>query len=498
MSREIAPKASVTFTAEETAMVKTEDAKLIFTTYRDRLCALTIHHNRLIDAAFLQNTVSKVGAIYIGKIKNIVKNMNSCFVEISDGEMCFLSMENVSVPYLVNRKFDGRILEGDELLVQIIRDAQKGKRASVTANISLSNDFFVIMLGSEKVGFSQKLEKEKRHSLKKALTSKGILKNGCLTQEVKTLLSASDYDNFISEGMALDILEFPPLGAIVRTMAAVEQGTETELLEHIVKEFYSLSAQLFRLLYIAQSRSCFSCLKKPPLAFETIVRQFLTAIPIDMECPSLEEHLTDHEQSRKDLCVVEREQWIEGKREFITDNKSLYQQLTEYCVLHKDTYKDLSIRLYQDSMLSLSMLYSVEKKLDTALHKNVWLKSGGYLVIEPTEALTVIDVNSGKMEKKYSMEKAYLRINMEAAWEIALQLRVRNLSGIIIVDFINMESIKDKKELLDYLKALVKRDAIPTTVVDMTPLGLVEITRKKVNKPLREQFMSEDEMNLHK
>ena len=106
----------------------------------------------------------------------------------------------------------------------------------------------------------------------------------------------------------------------------------------------------------------------------------------------------------------------------------------------------------------------------------------------PTEALTVIDVNSGKYESEKDANETYLKINLEAAEEVARQLRLRNLSGIIIVDFINMQLPGDKKELLQYLKELVSRDRIPTNVVDMTVLGLVEITRKKINRPLQEQF----------
>ena len=150
------------------------------------------------------------------------------------------------------------------------------------------------------------------------------------------------------------------------------------------------------------------------------------------------------------------------------------------------------MRLYQDSMLSLSALYGIEGKLKPALETRIWLKSGGYLVIEPTEALTVIDVNSGKCEDGKNPEDTYRSINLEAAEEVAFQLRLRNLSGIIIVDFINMQSPGDNAQLLYVLKSLVKRDKVKTTVVDMTPLGLVEITRKKISKPLREQLHFSD------
>ena len=112
----------------------------------------------------------------------------------------------------------------------------------------------------------------------------------------------------------------------------------------------------------------------------------------------------------------------------------------------------------------------------------------GYLVIEPTEALTVIDVNTGKYTGRKQSEETYRMINMEAAKEIARQLCLRNISGIIIVDFINMSSDENKKELTEYLSSLVRSDKVRTSVVGMTPLGLMEITRMKVRKPLKQQL----------
>ena len=122
-----------------------------------------------------------------------------------------------------------------------------------------------------------------------------------------------------------------------------------------------------------------------------------------------------------------------------------------------------------------------------ALSKTVWLKSSGNLVIEPTEALTVIDVNTAKSISKKTSEETYLKTNLEAAGEIAVQLRLRNLSGIIIVDFIDMKEEESRKTLLAALRRAVTADPVKTVLVDMTPLGLVELTRKKIRRPLHEQ-----------
>nr|MCR4705465.1 ribonuclease E/G [Lachnospiraceae bacterium] len=135
---------------------------------------------------------------------------------------------------------------------------------------------------------------------------------------------------------------------------------------------------------------------------------------------------------------------------------------------------------------SLWNLYSMNKHLDLLRGKMVFLSSGGYLVIENTEALTVIDVNSGKSDMGKDRESAYYKINLEAAKEIASQMILRNLSGMILVDFINMNDKEHERILLETLRELVNKDPVTASVIDMTPLGLVELTRKKKRRPLHE------------
>ncbi len=172
-------------------------------------------------------------------------------------------------------------------------------------------------------------------------------------------------------------------------------------------------------------------------------------------------------------------------QEIVTDESCVYELLEEH-------FPNVTIRFYQDEALSLSKLYSIETHLREALDKKVWLPCGGYLVIEPTEAMVVIDVNSGKMESKGKKSREYyMKVNMEAAKEVARQLRIRNYSGMIMVDFINMDSESDNQQLLSCLDAYLKEDRIPTRLVDMTALGIVEITRKKVYRPLSDFFISQ-------
>lgn len=169
--------------------------------------------------------------------------------------------------------------------------------------------------------------------------------------------------------------------------------------------------------------------------------------------------------------------------EIVTDEKDIYELLA-------GSFKNETLRLYQDPMLSLDKLYSIDTHLKEVLAKRVWLKCGGYLVIEPTEAMIVIDVNSGKTDSKgKKKEDYYLKVNLEAAKEVARQLRLRNYSGMIMVDFISMDAQENKKTLLSALDAYLKEDPTKTRLVDMTALGIVEITRKKERKPLFEWLL---------
>jgi ribonuclease G len=148
----------------------------------------------------------------------------------------------------------------------------------------------------------------------------------------------------------------------------------------------------------------------------------------------------------------------------------------------------IPVRLYTDADYSLWQLYGLSAKLEQACQSKVWLDSGAFLVIEPTEALTVIDVNSGKNTGAKMASQLMLRINQEACDEIALQLRLRNISGIILVDFINLKDASQQQELLQYLRRVTAEDPVGVQVLDYTKLGLVEMTRKKVYASLAQQL----------
>ena len=168
-----------------------------------------------------------------------------------------------------------------------------------------------------------------------------------------------------------------------------------------------------------------------------------------------------------------------------TDLPEVYDELKEN--FGRWGLSEEALQYYKDDSYPLIKLKGIEAQMDKALQKRVWMRSGAYLVIEPTEALTVIDVNTGKAIGKQKMEENFFKINLEAAQEVCRQLRLRNISGIVIVDFINMKDPEHLKALMDVLREEAAKDSVQTTVVDRTSLHLVEMTRKKVHRSLAEQ-----------
>lgn len=356
----------------------------------------------------------RIGDIYIGKVKKIVKNIQAAFIEIMPGVECYYSIEENPSPIYTAKQGRKGLAAGDELLVQVCRESSKTKQPTVTSCLNFTGTYVVLTWAKCRIGVSGKISGEDRERLKELLEP---LKN----------------DQY---------------GYIIRTNASTAKP------EEILKEAQSLSLRCMDLIEKSGHRTCFSKLDSMPPSFLGSVR----------------------------------DAYEEGLVEIVAEDEAIYEALSAYLKEHRP--KDLPmLRRYQDDLLSLSSLYGIRGVLEEALRQKVWLSSGAYLVIQPTEALTVIDVNTGKYsEKKKNSQDTYLKINLEAAREAARQLRLRNLSGIVIIDFINMERKEDQQMLLDALNAHLKRDPIKTVLVDMTPLNLVEITRKKVRRPLYEEF----------
>ena len=238
----------------------------------------------------------------------------------------------------------------------------------------------------------------------------------------------------------------PDFGIIFRTNA------ETALDEEILAEAEHLIQQFDLVCQKAMYRNPFQLIYEAPKGYLSLIRD------------------------QRQTCL----------NEIVTDQRDIYDVVLAYLKDNQDEEKIL--QLFERDGIRLDQIYRISHELEQALSEKVWLKSGGYLVIQPTEAMTVIDVNTGKAIKGKRVEEHFLKINLEAAREIGRQLRLRNLSGIIVVDFIDMKLAESEELLMNEMREILKHDRIKTMLVDMTKLHLMEITRKKVRKPLLEQW----------
>ncbi len=392
--------------------MKKLDRKLIITPYeihgKSGILSVLYEDDRAMELHFEPDQdQNRIGAVYIGKVKNIVPNIQAAFVEIAPGVPCYYSMEDHKHPCFVTRtSADKPLCAGDELLVEVSHDAVKTKAPTVTSNISFQGRYAVLTSGNTRIGVSGKLPKEKRDELRKLARQ----------------YVSDDY------------------GLIIRTAA----GNASQ--EEVIQDIRQLQQQYEDLLHRARHRTCYSVLRQARPAWLTRVENFSA----------------------------------QGRCELVTDSREIYEQLQDN--------PDTVLKLYDDAAYPLCKLYSLETELERALQERVWLDSGAYLVIQHTEALTVIDVNTGKISGKKAVQETFWRVNQEAAREIARQLRLRNLSGIILVDFIDLKAKELQQQLMELLRRELKKDPVRADVIDMTALQLVELTRKKTEKPLREQI----------
>lgn len=356
-----------------------------------------------------------LGSIHAGKVQKVLPDLKGAFVEIEDRIPCYYPMEKGMVPVFRKEKKTDQLKPGDELLVQVTREAMKTKAPSVSANLSFTGEYLVLTTVNKTIGISSRISGEKRQKLREMIQS-------LLPEDRK-------------------------YGVIVRTSAA-------DVAQEILKK-----------------------------ELEELVQELEMVLEKGMHCPCFTR--IKNGDSRI-LETVKNCRW-EELESIVTDDPDIFRQISRYAEKTSLSQRE-KIRLYQDPLLPLYKLFSLETGLQRALSEKVWMKSGGFLVIQQTEACTVIDVNSGKNSAGKMKETLIGQLNREAAAECARQIRLRNLSGIILIDFINMESKEEEEELLGYMRSLVRLDGITTRAVDITPLGLMEITRKKQKKTLREQW----------
>lgn len=402
--------------------------KMIITKQNNRLLLSLFQGNKpsQFETTVLPEEEGLLGNIYLARIKDIVPAIKGMFLSIGVDRTVYLPFSECQKFLLANRTLsdetDGfeantkALKPGDEVVVQVSKEAVKTKPPTVSANLTLTGHYCVCSYFGHGLHYSKKLSDEKKKELDEAIRAEAIEGRRQYSFTIRTNAESLSHD-------------LSPLFEEMKRFIAIFAGITTGY----------------------RHRTCYSCFYQKEA--EIIGR--IQNIPFN-----------DYE-------------------EIVTDDEGAYRCLCSYFDNNQNKTNVKPIRFYQDEMLPLHKLYSIETHLKEALGRQVWLPCGGYLIIEPTEAMVVIDVNSGKAESKGKKATGYhLNINLEAAKEVARQLKLRNYSGMIMVDFINMENEANKELLLQNLDHYLKEDKVRTRLIDMTALGIVEITRKKINKPL--------------
>ena len=358
---------------------------------------------------------SKVGNIYLGKVKNVLPGMEAAFVSFGEEKNGVLYVADIEGS-TKNSKIENLLKTDQEILVQVVKDAMGEKGARLTGQISLPGRYLVLIPNSKTKGISRRLADNERERLDKII------------RKIKP-------NNF---------------GVIVRTAAegVSEESLKVDI-EKLVEEWKTVSNY--------QSGDAPKLIHKEP----------------DVSIKVIREHLNS------------------TFKKVLIDKKSQHDQVKEYVKLTSPEILDIVD--HYDDQLGLFERYHIEDQIKKALDRKVWLPSGGHLIIDRTEALTVIDVNTGKFVGKNSLEETVYENNLEAAEEIARQLRLRDIGGIIVIDFIDMESQKKQQNLLNKFKQELAKDKTRTQVFDISRLGLVEMTRKNVAAGLIESFSDECE-----
>ncbi|MDH5368445.1 MAG: ribonuclease G [Gammaproteobacteria bacterium] len=359
-----------------------------------------------------------VGNIYKGKVVRVLPGMQAAFLEVGLDRTAFLHVSDIAQPN--GKNGDGGepsdiimelLREGQELLVQVVKDPMGTKGARLTTQISFPSRYLVYMPGISHIGISQRIEDE---------TERQRLKD--------TISGFAD--------------EFEQGGYIARTVA---EGISEDA---IYKDMQFLQKVWMNILE-----------RNSESKAGTLIHEDLSLVMRTM----------------RDLSGID----IEKVR---IDSRSTFERVKKFA---GKFIPELENRIeHYPGERPVFDLYSVEDEIQKALERKVPLKSGGYLIIDQTEAMTTIDVNTGAFVGHRNLEETIFKTNLESAQAIVRQLRLRNLGGIIIIDFIDMSDDEHKRQVLRALEKSLDKDHAKTNMCDVSPLGLVEMTRKRTRESL--------------
>ena len=351
-------------------------------------------------AAERQGAGPLVGNIYKGQVQNVLPGMQAAFIDIGTEKNAFLYLGDL--PEALAQA--GSLSVGQELIIQIAKDAVGSKGPRATAQITLPGRYVVLMPGADYVGVSRRIEQEEERERLKELA-----------------------ESLRPEGM----------GLIVRTVAA---GSGREDLEKDI----AYLCNLWQTLLARHQRS-----QAPHLLYRDA-----------------------------DLVIrLIRDQFTQDIEEVLVDQGDAYQRMRELLLRISQELAE-RVKLYT-AKEDMYVRFGVEEQLALLSGREIPLDCGGFIVIDQTEALTAIDVNTGKFIGKSTLAETVYHANLEAAQVIARQLRLRDIGGIIIIDFIDMESEEARQGVMEALQKELRRDRTKTHVMGFTSLGLLEMTRKK-------------------
>ena len=375
------------------------------------------------------------GNVYRGVVANVEASLNACFVDIGAEKQGFLPIDEIhpasfhSQPKKTGKKERPRIEEvmrkGGEIIVQVVKDAIGNKGAALTGHISLAGRYIVLMPLDDSRGVSRRIADEGRRKKIKEIAAGLKIPDEC--------------------------------GFIVRT--AGMNRTKTDLNRD--------GAQLVR-------------------TWKEIMRQ---AAP---DAPAKRKRGRRGGQGPKllfedrDLVVrMIRDYYTSDISEILIDNPTAYLKAREY--IHTVMPRSRKAITLYDERMPLFARHRVEEQIEAVFGRRVDLPSGGYILIDPTEALTSIDVNSGRSTRAKSQEETAVHTNIEAAREIARQLRLRDLGGLIVIDFIDMSANKLNRQVEKTLKDALKVDKARTYVGKISENGLLEVNRQRIKQALQFQ-----------
>ena len=400
-----------------------------------------------------------VGNIYKGKVQRVMPGMQAAFVEIGLERAAFLHANDIlrpapvtsngpeqdadaaALPAQATPTITELLTEGQDIIVQVVKDPIGGKGARLTTQLSIPSRYLVLLPQSKVVGVSARSEDEAERARLKGLVAEfaGHAHGGAAAQGYIVRTNAEGQP---AEALAEDI------AYLSRAWALVERQAKAAKVGGRVYEDLSL----------------------PLRAVRDLMRRDVEKVKVDSR--ETWEKLRAFAAQYMPPLVGAGDPGPDAGPDDDPDGDSALAAKIEHYAGARPIFD----------------LYGVEDEIQRALEKQVPLKSGGSLVIDQTEAMTTIDVNTGSFLGQRNLEETVYRTNLEAAQAVARQLRLRNLGGIIIIDFIDMSDAEHRRQVLRTLEKALSRDHARTTVYDFSPLGLVEMTRTRTVESLERQL----------